>query len=104
MLTLLLLWPLVGGMSGTSSQATPAAADLQPPKLAHALTLRVQVGAPVELGQVPRGRRGWSSTVNFQLRTSNSQGTLFETMRFGSWKLEVGSWKLTRKHCKELED
>jgi Protein of unknown function (DUF3237) len=57
MLTLLLLWPMLAGMSGPGPQATPAAADLQPPKLSHALTLRVQVGAPVELGQVARGRR-----------------------------------------------
>jgi hypothetical protein len=28
-----------------------------PPRLTLALTLRVQVGAPTELGQVPRGRR-----------------------------------------------
>jgi len=29
----------------------------QPPKLTLAMTLRVQVGAPMELGEVPRGRR-----------------------------------------------
>jgi hypothetical protein len=29
----------------------------QPPKLTLALTLRVQVGPPMELGEVPRGRR-----------------------------------------------
>jgi hypothetical protein len=28
-----------------------------PPKLTHAMTLRVQVGAPTEFGNVPRGRR-----------------------------------------------
>jgi hypothetical protein len=57
MLTLLLLWPILGGTPGVGSQAVPAPAPPQPPKLTHALTLRVQVGAPVELGQVPRGRR-----------------------------------------------
>jgi len=30
---------------------------MTPPALTHALTLRVRVGAPLELGQVPRGRR-----------------------------------------------
>jgi hypothetical protein len=56
-LTLLLLWPILGGMPGAGSQAIPAPAASQPPKLTHAFTLRVQVGAPVELGDVPRGRR-----------------------------------------------
>ncbi len=38
-----------------SGQPQPPAA--QPPKLTLAMTLRVQVGAPMELGEVPRGRR-----------------------------------------------
>ena len=29
----------------------------RPPTLTHAMTLRVQVGTPLEVGQVPRGRR-----------------------------------------------
>jgi hypothetical protein len=35
----------------------PPAPAAQPPKLTLAMTLRVQVGAPMELGDVPRGRR-----------------------------------------------
>src|SRR6185503_2347554 len=38
-------------------QSQPASAAFQPPKLTLAMTLRVQVGAPMELGEVPRGRR-----------------------------------------------
>lgn len=35
---------------------TPAP-SVQPPRLTLAMTLRVQVGPPMEMGQVPRGRR-----------------------------------------------
>ena len=35
----------------------PQASAPQPPKLTLAMTLRVQVGPPMELGEVPRGRR-----------------------------------------------
>jgi hypothetical protein len=35
----------------------PQAPALQPPKLTLAMTLRVEVGPPMELGEVPRGRR-----------------------------------------------
>ena len=35
----------------------PQASVVQPPKLTLAMTLRVQVGSPMELGEVPRGRR-----------------------------------------------
>ena len=38
-------------------QDPPRTADMKPPALTHAFTLRVQVGAPMELGDVPRGRR-----------------------------------------------
>ncbi len=38
-------------------QSQPASSAFQPPKLTLAMTLRVQVGAPMELGEVPRGRR-----------------------------------------------
>jgi hypothetical protein len=38
-------------------QAQPVPPAPQPPKLTLAMTLRVQVGAPMELGEVPRGRR-----------------------------------------------
>ena len=39
---------------GQSQAASPA---VQPPKLTLVMTLRVQVGPPMELGEVPRGRR-----------------------------------------------
>ena len=42
-------------MALLSSQ--PEASAPQPPKLTLAMTLRVQVGPPMELGEVPRGRR-----------------------------------------------
>ena len=35
----------------------PQASAPQPPRLTLAMTLRVQVGPPMELGEVPRGRR-----------------------------------------------
>jgi Protein of unknown function (DUF3237) len=41
-------------LSGKTQGPSPA---VQPPKLTLIMTLRVQVGAPMELGQVPRGRR-----------------------------------------------
>jgi hypothetical protein len=43
---------LVVGTSGLLAQSTPPA-----PRLAFAFELRAQVGAPLELGEVPRGRR-----------------------------------------------
>ena len=39
---------------GQPQAASPAP---QPPKLTLAMTLRIQVGPPMELGEVPRGRR-----------------------------------------------
>ena len=39
---------------GQSQAASPA---VQPPKLTLVMTLRVQVGPPMEVGEVPRGRR-----------------------------------------------
>ena len=38
-------------------QAAALPASVQPPRLTLAMTLRVQVGPPMEMGQVPRGRR-----------------------------------------------
>lgn len=43
---------LMAWLSGQPQVAVP-----QPPKLTLAMTLRVQVGPPMELGEVPRGRR-----------------------------------------------
>ena len=43
---------LIAVLSGQSQGFAP-----QPPKLTLAMTLRVQVGPPMELGEVPRGRR-----------------------------------------------
>ena len=37
--------------------STQVSAEAAPPKLTLAFTIRVQVGPPTELGQVPRGRR-----------------------------------------------
>lgn len=53
---------LIVGLGATRSPAeVPASAqpsvDVAPPKLTLAFTIRVQVGPPTELGQVPRGRR-----------------------------------------------
>jgi hypothetical protein len=42
-------------MAQAPSPSRPA--EAVPPKLTLALTINVQVGAPTELGQVPRGRR-----------------------------------------------
>jgi hypothetical protein len=57
MLALLLLSLLNPPIATTRSQATAAPAAPAPPTLTLALTLRVQVGPPTELGDVPRGRR-----------------------------------------------
>jgi hypothetical protein len=43
---------------GIFAQAPAPGSNVKPPVLTLALTLRVQVGAPVELGNVPRGRTG----------------------------------------------
>jgi hypothetical protein len=40
-----------------SPQPSAQSASVQPPRLTLAMTLRVQVGPPMEMGQVPRGRR-----------------------------------------------
>jgi hypothetical protein len=45
---------LMLALAQTQTQAPVAPV---PPKLTHVMTLRVQVGPPVELGEVPRGRR-----------------------------------------------
>ena len=50
------LYLLFASPAATSWQAASSPAT-QPPKLTHAMTLRVQVGPPTELGSVPRGRR-----------------------------------------------
>jgi hypothetical protein len=49
------LFGLMMAMLSGQSQGPPTA--IQPPKLTLAMTLRVQVGPPMELGEVPRGRR-----------------------------------------------
>ena len=51
----LLLLPVLVSAAPAAAQAPPAATD--PPRLTLALTLRVQVGEPMEMGTVPRGRR-----------------------------------------------
>ena len=52
LLSLLIVQAVAGG-----SQPAASSAAAQPPKLSLAMTLRVQVGPPTELGDVPRGRR-----------------------------------------------
>ena len=55
--------PLIFLLMSASLAAVPQSAQsigpatVNPPKLTLAMTLRVQVGAPTELGEVPRGRR-----------------------------------------------
>lgn len=44
-------------VAATQSAQSIGPATVNPPKLTLAMTLRVQVGAPTELGEVPRGRR-----------------------------------------------
>jgi hypothetical protein len=50
---------LLTGLAAAPGQtpAPPSSAAARPPGLRLALTLRVQVGPPTELGDVPRGRR-----------------------------------------------
>lgn len=47
---------IIGLVAGSPQTVTTAAAA-KPPTLALVMTLRVQVGAPMEMGIVPRGRR-----------------------------------------------
>ena len=54
--SLLLLCLALLELTMVSAQAD-AQSNPQPPKLSLAMTLRVQVGPPTELGEVPRGRR-----------------------------------------------
>ena len=56
----MLLLVFAGLATPSSLPQTPAtsrANEVVPPKLTLAFTINVQVGAPTELGQVPRGRR-----------------------------------------------
>src|SRR5215207_5647856 len=53
----LLLSLLIAQVVASRSQPAASVAVAQPPKLSLAMTLRVQVGPPTELGDVPRGRR-----------------------------------------------
>ena len=55
--TLLLLCLALWELTGVPGQAAASSSGPQPPKLSLAMTLIVQVGAPTELGEVPRGRR-----------------------------------------------
>ena len=48
----LALTALPDAMGGVQERA-----PIQPPRLTLALTLRIQVGSPAEIGEVPRGRR-----------------------------------------------
>jgi len=51
---------LVGFVAASATQppsSVKPSAEPAPPKLTLAFTIRVQVGPPTELGQVPRGRR-----------------------------------------------
>lgn len=57
MRALFLLCLLFGDSARAAAQPAAPGAAVQPPKLTRAMTLRVQVGAPTELGDVPRGRR-----------------------------------------------
>ncbi len=51
------LFGVVAAFAAQSAPPVKPPADVAPPKLTLALTIRVQVGPPTELGQVPRGRR-----------------------------------------------
>ena len=56
----MLLIVFAGLVTPASMPQTPSASrpsEVVPPKLTLAFTIDVQVGAPTELGQVPRGRR-----------------------------------------------
>src|SRR5205085_12459222 len=52
-------WLIVGTLASTGSRLPPsqAATGPAPPRLSLALELHVQVGPPMEIGEVPRGRR-----------------------------------------------
>ena len=52
-----LLFGLVAAFAGQSVPSVKPPVEVAPPKLTLAFTIRVQVGPPTELGQVPRGRR-----------------------------------------------
>ena len=53
----LLLFSLLIAQAAAGAPPAASSAVVQPPKLSLAMTLRVQVGPPTELGEVPRGRR-----------------------------------------------
>ena len=52
-----LLHLLLVGLGTAGSQSASAAANARPPALTLAFTLHVQVGPPMEVGDVPAGRR-----------------------------------------------
>jgi hypothetical protein len=51
------LFGVVAAFAAQSATPVKPSADVAPPKLTLAFTIRVAVGPPTELGQVPRGRR-----------------------------------------------
>lgn len=60
----------------TSSAQQPTAAPPPAPKLTYAMTLRVQVDAPAEFGQVPRGRRRIIPILGGTFEGPNIRGTV----------------------------
>ena len=58
-------------LAGQSQAPAP-----QPPKLTLAMTLRVQVGPPMELGEVPRGRRRIIPILGGTFEGPNIRGTV----------------------------
>ena len=51
------MWIVLSAVSAAQAGQTIGPVASAPPKLTLAMTLRVQVGPPTELGEVPRGRR-----------------------------------------------
>ena len=54
---IVMLLLVLAGLATPQSSAPSRPAEAVPPTLTLAFTINVQVGAPTELGQVPRGRR-----------------------------------------------
>jgi hypothetical protein len=65
------------GIDVRAQVATPDA-GLKPPVLTHALTLRVRVGPPMELGNVPRGRRRIIPIAGGTFAGPHIRGTVLE--------------------------
>ena len=88
-----------GGLSAAPGAAGPGLGRCAAPELTLAFTLRVQVGAPTELGQVPRGRRRIIPILGGTFEGPNIRGKVFRVEPTGRSSAPTDSRSSTRDTC-----